>query len=99
MNREDFVGNIETTFSTALAIARQKNSDYGLASDPFSNFKNATLAGVSVDQGILVRTIDKITRLGNLLHKDAAVVDETVDDTIMDAINYLAILKAWRSQQ
>jgi hypothetical protein len=37
--------------------------------------------------------MDKMTRIGNLLNKDQAQVkDESIFDTIQDAINYSAIL-------
>jgi len=43
----------------------------------------------------MVRILDKMARISNLMHKEAKVKDETVLDTIADAINYLAILLAW----
>jgi hypothetical protein len=79
-------------FSTAVA----KNNDYGGSnSDPFANFRNSTIAGVSVEKGILVRLMDKMSRISTLLDKEAMVKDEKITDTIEDAINYLAIMKAY----
>ena len=87
------------TFSTCFEIAQQKNHDYGGSNnDPFANFRNSTIAGVSVERGILVRLMDKMSRISTLLDKKAMVKNEAVNDTIDDAINYLAILKSYRKQ-
>lgn len=44
----------------------------------------------------MVRISDKISRLATLLDvREAQVKDESVADTIRDAINYLAILLAY----
>lgn len=92
--------SLEATFKACLDTARKKNADYaGDNSDPFKNFKNATVVGVSVERGIMVRLMDKMSRVSNLLEKEAQVKDEAVEDTIDDAINYLAILKAYRQNE
>ena len=89
--------DMENTFEACLATARRKNHDYGGSNnDPYANFRNSTIAGVTVERGILVRLMDKMSRISTLLDKDAMVKDEAVDDTIDDAINYLAILKSYR---
>ena len=85
------------TFSACYETATRKNHDYGGSNnDPYANFRNSTIAGVSVERGILVRLMDKMSRISTLLDKEAMVKDEAVDDTIDDAINYLAILKSYR---
>ena len=89
--------DMEKTFEACLATATRKNHDYGGSNnDPYANFRNSTIAGVSVERGILVRLMDKMSRISTLLDKEALVKDEAVDDTIDDAINYLAILKSYR---
>jgi len=87
------------TFTACFETATRKNHDYGGSNnDPYANFRNSTIAGVSVERGILVRLMDKMSRISTLLDKEAMVKDEAVDDTIDDAINYLAILKSYRKQ-
>ncbi len=83
-------------------ISRAKNSDYtGESQNPFENFLNSVIfAGVQPEQGIMVRLGDKIARIKSLLHKGtAAVKDESLEDSILDACNYLIILAAYVKEQ
>lgn len=99
---DPFNGNVllrdmASTFEACMNTAVSKNHDYGGSNkDPFANFRNSTIAGVPVERGILVRLMDKMSRISTLLDKEAQVKDEAIDDTIDDAINYLAILKSYR---
>lgn len=89
---DDMANTFEKCYRTAVA----KNNDYGGSNNnPFANFENATIAGVTVERGILVRLMDKMSRISTLLEKEAMVKDEAITDTIEDAINYLAIMKAY----
>lgn len=99
MTQEEFFKYIEQTYHDALAIVAKKNKDYATDVDPFKNFKLSSLVGVSPARAILVRISDKMARVVNLLEKPASVKDETVEDTIVDMINYLAILKAYIHDQ
>lgn len=73
---------------------KKKNADYGGPIDPFNNFKNSEMVGVPMEKGILVRIMDKISRISILIDRNgpAEVVDEKIEDTILDGINYLNIL-------
>lgn len=75
------------TFENLYDVYVRKNRDYGNSWDK-SIEKYGAVAG-------LVRIEDKMNRLENLLmnEKEALVNDETVIDTIEDAINYLMMLK------
>jgi len=88
------IDSMEQTFEQCLQIAKRKTQDYATQQDPFKNFRNSKVVGVKPSRGILVRILDKISRISNLIDKNAAVKDESIEDTINDAINYLAILKA-----
>lgn len=89
------LSDIRETYDACYETARRKNADYaGEGADPFRNFRNSTIVGVSVQKGILVRLMDKMSRVSNLLEQEAQVKDESITDTIDDAINYLAILKS-----
>jgi hypothetical protein len=93
------LADMAKTFEDCMNTAIRKNHDYGGSNnDPFANFRNSTIAGVPVERGILVRLMDKMSRISTLLDKEGMVKDEAVNDTIDDAINYLAILKSYRTQ-
>jgi hypothetical protein len=80
-------------FKNNLEIMRAKNADYSGNVDDLKNFRlSAETANISIQQGILVRLMDKMARIGNLLQKDPEVKSESINDTISDAVNYLAIL-------
>lgn len=89
------IQSVEQTYKDGLEILKKKNADYAGDADPYKNFRFSSLIGVGVEEAILVRVTDKIARISNILHKDAQVKDETITDTLVDAINYLAILKAY----
>ena len=66
---------------TLNIIYRQKNHDYG---DSFAKVRAV------VPNSILVRLMDKLERLKTLLGKgkQAQVINESIDDTLMDMANY-----------
>lgn len=79
----------------ALTTMRKKNADYtGESLDPLFNFKQSEHLGIcSTEQGIVIRIMDKISRVLSFLQKGVLEVeDEKVEDTIEDAINYLILL-------
>lgn len=96
MNRQEFIKSIENTYKLGVDIIKIKNADYANSEDPFKNFRSSEIIGLSVEQAILVRVLDKITRISNLLSKEADVKEESLEDTITDCANYLAIMKAYR---
>lgn len=88
--------NIRATYDAGISIVEKKNHDYGADADPFRNFRTAGILGLTVEKAILVRVLDKLARVNNLLDHEAYVKDESLEDTLIDAINYLAIMKAFR---
>ena len=93
--------SLDKTFKECYTIAEKKNKDYAgvTGKDPFAKFRAVELIGLTPEQGILTRIIDKIKRVSNLLTQENFVTEESIDDTINDAINYLAILKAFRQEK
>jgi len=94
MTRKELHNKIEETFEQALRIVEAKNKDYASEDDGLKNFRSAELVKISMEKSILVRLLDKIMRISNLIDRPNAVIDEPITDSILDAINYLAILKA-----
>jgi hypothetical protein len=95
MNQSEFVESIEKTYKDGVELIKIKNADYAVFDNPFKNFESANVVGIGTDQAILVRVLDKISRIGNLIRREAQVKDEKVTDTILDCVNYLAILKSY----
>lgn len=89
--------DMEATFNECLAIAKRKNNDYAgeKTIDPFKNFRGSEFVKVPPPRAILVRIMDKISRVSNLLEQENAVKDESINDTLNDVINYFAILKSY----
>lgn len=95
MKYKKFIQEIKDTFKEGTKLVESKNRDYANSNDPFQNFRNSLLVGVPIDRAILVRITDKLARISNLLDKDASVKDESIADSILDGINYLAILRVY----
>jgi hypothetical protein len=96
MKREEFITYLTDTYTRCVEIVKKKNHDYSKDTDPFSNFRAiAYMLGRPVDEVIMMFIVNKISRASNLLHRDNAVKDESVEDTLLDCINYLAILRAY----
>lgn len=81
-------------FNRAAKIIEAKNHDYGADNDPFRNFhKHGSL-------GIEVRLSDKWARFEGFLKRGLLKVkDESVEDTIIDIINYLILWMAYRRRK
>ena len=92
MTHKQFIEGIEDTYKKGVELIKIKNKDYAGENDPWKNFKVAELVDIDYKKAILVRVTDKLSRINNLLTKDPKVVEESVEDTIIDCCNYLAIL-------
>jgi hypothetical protein len=99
MNRTEFYTGITNTYKEAYEIIKKKTNDYASEEHPMHNLELIERLTNSIDRntGIFVRMSDKFSRLGNLLfskeNKEAKVLDESIDDTLLDIINYAAILR------
>ncbi len=98
MTTQQFIENIRQTYAKGITIIEKKNADYANSTNPFRNFESASIVGIGIERAILLRVLDKLSRASNLLDKAPTVVDESLEDTLLDAINYLAILKAYRER-
>jgi hypothetical protein len=95
MKTQEFLSEIKNTYAEGIDIINSKNKDYANSENPFKNFETSIILGITPEKGIMIRMLDKVTRISNLLEKEACVKDETIDDTLLDLINYTAILKAY----
>ena len=96
MTAVELIEHAKTTFAKCVDVMTKKNADYSSSdANAFRNFELVEhLKIADKKSGLLVRLADKLSRVANLLTKDAAVVEESLQDTVEDAINYLVILHA-----
>lgn len=94
--KNPLIESVKGTFARIVGIISRKNQDYAASEDVFRNFNSSLVVRVPVERAILVRLMDKITRISNLLDHPPAVSGEALEDSIDDAIGYLAILRAHR---
>lgn len=92
---QDLIDSVSKTYQEGLGLIERKNKDYAGNGDPFQNFRACTAIGVTPEKALLVRIMDKITRISNLLEREGQVKDEAIEDTCLDLVNYAAILKAY----
>lgn len=93
MTTKQYNKQLERNFKEALIISTAKNKDYADHDNPFKNFNlSAQVVGISIPKGIMVRIMDKMTRISNLLERENVIKDEKIEDTIKDAMNYLNIM-------
>lgn len=93
MNREQFSQFKRQMCDEVIRLTDKKNEDYADAVDVFRNIKASSTIGVDPKVGVLIRLQDKLARAGNLIGgKQAAVQDESVQDTVKDIVGYSLIL-------
>lgn len=105
MTSKEFFEFHQSICNKAQELSKRKNNDYAdpetRCDDPyrvFANFMQCQTLGVcSVESGILVRLSDKFSRLCNLLKPDhvRTVTNESIEDTILDIINYSILLQGY----
>ena len=88
----------EETFANCLQTLKDKNHDYAVGdnikTDALQNFKLVEYLKITDSStGVLVRMMDKVSRLANV-YKGGNKVKESVEDTAKDLINYTLILLA-----
>lgn len=100
MRREQFVKEFEHRLTNMYNTMKKKNADYANDDNPFGNFElveNMWLA--TLEEWIMVRMSDKMSRIANLLNREAQVKDEAVTDTLLDLANYSVILNIYISNK
>lgn len=93
MTQREFIGRLGQLYAENVATAKRKNTDYAGIGDPFHNIKMCESYGVPAVKGIMVRMSDKMSRIGNLLDREAKVTDETILDALSDLANYAMIMR------
>lgn len=84
---------VESLHTREMAIMSAKAADYSGGKDCNLNIKACERMGLcSAETGVMIRMLDKMQRVKNLLENEAKVKDESIQDTLIDLRNYAAIL-------
>ena len=92
---EELIAFMRDEFRECLSLAEAKNSRYAKHTDPFKNLSRGGPFGIAV------RMDDKVSRLLTLTSPGNTIsgLDESIEDTCRDLINYGALLMALRANQ
>ncbi len=99
MKKAEFIKELTRNFEQGLALMIKKNSDYSDPEDAFANFKRSEIVAVPVERGMLVRIMDKISRISNVLDAEPEVKDESLEQTLIDTMNYFNLLLTYVQQK
>ena len=103
MNREEQLASHLTLCDKARNLMRKNNADYAghQGIEPFANFTRVESMGIcKTESGMLVRVTDKMSRLSSFMEAGKfEVKDESLEDTILDMINYSVLLYAYVSDK
>ena len=99
MTRDELLKIHSDLCFSARELMKKKNADYAGrgGNEPFANFTRTEAMGVTTtERGILVRMVDKMSRLSSFMESgEFKVDDEKLEDTILDMINYSILLYAY----
>jgi soluble cytochrome b562 len=94
MTRDELFAFHDQCAARAKALMEKKNKDYAKESDPLRNFRRHGL------KGFVVRMDDKMARLDNFVENGTlAVSDESVEDSLIDLLNYSVLMLAMLQEQ
>ena len=87
---------IDAVFEECSKICDSKNNDYADKDDFYKNFRLVEAIGLPMWVGIVIRFLDKFSRLTGFVKRwiktgKLHVEHECIEDTFLDAINYLAL--------
>ena len=95
-----FVQDTQKLFDRCVELMRNKSNDYAEGGDAFLNFKTAAqIAGISPEQTLLTLLGMKLSRLTQLVSKGKKAKNESVEDTLLDLINYVVLLRGMIKEQ
>ena len=96
MRLKDYLKLKHKLFKKSDKINIQKGLDYAGKEDNLKNFKLIEYLGVApAELGCFLRLTDKISRIAQFLRTGVFLVEEeSLEDTVVDAINYLCLFYA-----
>ena len=99
MTQKDLMDILAQHSEQALEIARKKNADYSTNENPFGNLLAPLAVNIKPEHGIIVKMLDKLSRITVLLTKDPDVSDEPIERECPDLMNYANLLWAMIEQK
>ena len=95
MTRDELLQIHKELCTRSCELMKKKSEDYATGSDPFANFKRGEVLGFATcEEGLMLRVVDKISRISTFLKRGQLNVEnESVEDSIMDIINYMVLLQ------
>lgn len=93
MTRDDLFKLHETLCAKSLEIMKKKNQDYSKSTWNGNFMVCEALQAATAENGIIIRMGDKLSRLVSVLEK-GALVEESIEDTVLDLVNYSILLWA-----
>lgn len=100
---------IEAVFKQCSDIVDKKNSDYARPDDFYYNFRAVEdQLSIPIWVGICIRYLDKHSRLVNAVSQFNStgkmhLENENLEDTLIDGINYLALMlvtyRKWKNEK
>jgi len=101
MKREYFLQMYDTIVGKAQALNKGKSQDYASTEDVLANFKRlseaARVLGIDITTPYgysMFMCIMKLDRINNLHKKGTSAVNESMQDSFVDALNYLMLTLA-----
>lgn len=96
MNIKDFIKLKQRLYKLGDNINIKKGADYAGKEDTLKNFKLIEFLNVAPSEtGCFVRLCDKISRIAQYLESGVfEVEEESLEDTVVDAMNYLCLFYA-----
>jgi hypothetical protein len=95
MTRKEYLKELRLFLDTVYETVEKKSADYAHNANPFSAFESAGIIDVPVHKSLLTRTLEKVLRINHLCEREAQVKQETVYDSLLDVVGYMAILNAY----
>lgn len=94
MTHEKYLELFDRLCKDIYELTSKKNSDYAGDEDAFKNFYLISqMSKIKVEEGILVRMTDKLSRVANLLgNRIICITSESIEDTLKDLAVYSLIM-------
>lgn len=99
MTQKDLMDILARHSEQALEIAKERNSGYSTDANPFKNLEASDSINIKPEHAILVRMLDKMSRISVLLTKELSTTQESLADNCLDIMNYANLLWAMIEQK